>query len=162
MTVFAGNGLGVCADVSRRDLFMNDLELGATCGWMDVEGKEKIGDGNSNVTTLYMMPVAVFAAYRIPVIFDRFNCYDVFSVFPKVSTGVMIVYSDYQLLDAGGWVRSEKNSIMLAPFIKAGIFAEYGLSRDIFFTLGSEFTYLIDSTQGLCIVSISASAGYRF
>ena len=162
MRVFAGNGYGVCADVSRRDLFMNDLELGATCGWMNVEGKEKIGEGNSNVTTLYMMPVAAFAAYRIPVIFDRFNCYDVLSVFPKVSTGIMVVYSDYQLLEAGGWVRSEKNSTMFVPFIKAGLFAEYGLSRDIFFTLGSEFSYMIDETQGLCIVSITASAGYRF
>lgn len=162
MTVFAGNGYGVCADVSRRDLFMNDLELGGTLGWMDVEGKKKIGDGNSNVNTLYMMPVAAFAAYRVPVIFDRFNCYDVLSVFPKVSAGVMVVYSDYELLDGGGAVRAEKSTFMLVPFVKAGMFVEYGISRNIFFTLGGEFSYMIDTTQGLGMLSISASAGYRF
>lgn len=162
MSVFAGNGYGACIDVSKRDIFMNDLELGATCGFMDIEGKKKIGDGNSNVTALFMMPVAAFAAYRIPLNFDRFNCYDVFSVFPKVSTGVMVAYSDYELLDSGGGIKDTKTSTMFVPFVKAGFFAEYGLSRDIFFTLGSEFTYLIDSTQGLCIMSITASAGYRF
>ncbi len=162
MRVFAGNGYGGCADVSRRDLFMNDLELGGTCGFMDIEGKEKIGEGNSNVTALYMFPAAAFAAYRIPVIFDKFNCYDVLSLFPKVSAGMMVVYSDYQLLDISGAVDAEKTATMFVPFVKAGMFVEYGLSRNFFFTLGGEFSYMIDATQGLGMINISASAGYRF
>lgn len=162
MRIFAGTGWGGAIDVSKRGLFLNDLELGGTLGGMTFEGKKKIGDDNSNVNTLYMFPAAAFAAYRVPFIFDAFNCYDVLSFFPKISAGIMTVSSDYEILDNSGAVEEKKSAVMLAPFVKAGAFAEYGLTRNFFFTLGSEFTYIIDKTPGLCMVSISASTGYRF
>ena len=162
MTRFAGNGFGAEINVSRRDLFSNDLEFGLTGGYLKVEGRQKIGEGDSNVTSLVMYPAALFTAYRIPVFFNKFELYDVLSFFPKFSAGVMVTQIDYELFDSGGVLEKTNSAAIFEPFVKAGIFVEIGISYNFFFTIGSEYTYLIDSVTGLGMANFSASAGYRF
>ena len=115
MSEIAGGGFGVTAEASQRDLFMNDLELGISAGWMMVEGKKKIGEDCSNVTSLLMYPLAFFAGYRFPYRFDIFNHYDIISFFPRVSTGLMIMQVDYELLDNAGNVDSTGSDTVAQP-----------------------------------------------
>jgi hypothetical protein len=162
MTDFAGTGYGADLDISRRDILFNDFELGLTGGYLQVEGKEKIGQGNSNVTSLTMYPVALFTAYRISFWFNKFGHYDIISFFPKVSGGVMVMQLDYELLDNAGSVDETKSATVFEPFVKAGFFAELGVSRNFFFIAGCEYSYMVDSIQGLGMLNFSASAGFRF
>lgn len=162
MTEFSGNGYGADIDVSKRDILFNDFELGFTAGFLTAEGKKKIGEGNSNVTLLNMYPAALFTAYRIPVWFDRFGHYDVISFFPKLSAGVLVMQMEYELLDNAGNVDEKKSALVLEPFVKGGLFAEFGAARHFFLTVGGEYTYMIDTVKGLGMVNISASAGIRF
>jgi len=162
MSDFIGNGYGGNLDISRRDLFFNDFELGLTGGYLKVEGKKKIGNGNSNVKSLNMYPAALFTAYRIPLSFNRFGLYDNLSFYPRLSAGVMVMQFNYELLDNTGAVDETKKALILEPFVKAGLFAEVGFSRNFFFTAGAEYSYMIDSIQGLGMINFSASAGFRF
>ena len=162
MADFTGNGYGANIDISRRDLLFNDFESGITAGYLKVDGKKKIGDGNSDIDSFNIVPAALFAAYRIPYMFDKFNHYDIISFFPKLSAGIMTIMTDYKLYDNKGFVDRKKSSVVFEPFIKAGIFAEYGISRNFFLTFGGEFTYMIDSIKGLGMINIPLSAGYRF
>lgn len=109
-----------------------------------------------------MYPAALFTAYRIPVWFDRFGHYDVISFFPKLSAGVLVMQMEYELLDNAGNVDEKKSALVLEPFVKGGLFAEFGASRHFFLTVGGEYTYMIDTVKGLGMVNISASAGIRF
>lgn len=161
-TDFAGNGYGADIDVSRRDLLFTDSEFGFTAGYITVEGKQKIGDDNSNVTSLSICPAALFFGYRVPLIFDRFNHYDALALIPRVSAGLLVMQMYYELLDNGGNVTANKSAVILEPFVKAGILAEAGITRHFFITAGCEYIYMIDSIQGLGIINFSASAGYRF
>lgn len=162
MTVFAGNAYGIQLDISRRGVFRQDIELGITGGFLSVEGKKKIGEGRSNVTTLRMYPLALFFAYRIPALFNKFKHYDIVSFFPKISVGLMPMEFTYDLLDSSGVVEQRKSETVIEPFIKAGFFLEIGASRNFFFTFGSEFVYMIDTVQVLGMVNVMASAGFRF
>ena len=161
-TDFAGMGYGADIDVSRRDMLFSDSEFGFTTGYLMVEGKQKIGDDNSNVTSLNMYPAALFFGYRIPLIFDMFNHYDVLALVPRVSAGLLVMQMDYELLDNGGNVTASKSAVILEPFVKAGLLAEVGISRHFFITAGCEYIYMIDSVQGLGMINFSASAGTRF
>lgn len=111
-TDFAGNGYGADIDVSRRDLLFTDSEFGFTAGYITVEGKQKIGDDNSNVTSLSICPAALFFGYRVPLIFDRFNHYDALALIPKVSAGLLVMQMDYELLDNGGNVTANKKAFL--------------------------------------------------
>jgi hypothetical protein len=162
MSDFSGSGLGATLDISRRDIFFDDFELGFTGGGISLEGKKKIGSGSSNVTLLRMYPAAVFCGYRVPIWFDRFQHYDVFSVFPRFSAGIMSAHSDFEILNNAGDVDELKTSFMVSPFVSAGMAVEAGFSRNFFVTLGGDFLYIIDYVQGLGMINIAASAGYRF
>jgi len=162
MIDFAGNGYGANLDISRRDIIFNDFELGFAGGYLTAEGKQKIGEGNSNVTSLKMYPASVFSAYRIPLYFNKFGHYDIVSLFPKLSAGVMVMQLDYELLDNTGNVDQIKSVTVFEPFVKAGLFIELGFSRNFYFIAGGEYSYMIDSIQGLGMLCFSAAAGVRF
>jgi len=162
MQEISGDGYGLTLDVSHRDIFFNDFETGLSAGYVTLDGKKKIGEGNSDVTSLEVLPVAAFAGYRIPLYFNKFGHYDIISFFPKLSAGVLVVKIDYDLLDNDGSVDESKKASIYEPFIKAGLVTESGFSRNFYITMGCEYSYMIDSIHGLGMIILSFSGGFRF
>lgn len=161
MADLAESGYGMSLSLSRRDTFMNNLTFGLKSGYSVYEGKDGIED-NSNMTSLSIVPLTIFAEYKFSLYFNRFNHFDVVSITPRVSLGGLAMFMDYELLDTNGDVDETKSATVIDPLLSVGVFLEIGVSRHFYFIAGAEYTYLIDFSGQYAMASGTFGVGFRF
>ena len=145
-------GFGALINVTKKDLLLEDLDLGVALGYWQFKGA-------SDVDQSYMIPLLGTANYRIEV-------YPLLFIIPRIALGFSYISLSYkvesELYTGYGIIKDKKDKKGIEPLGFAGISINYGVTDYWFISAGADYGIIYETGGSMNFLVISMSAGRKF